>query len=197
MSWRNDNGRRRTAIDGVVWIPRGPSSDVSCYTKDSGCTGCTGGITGPTGPTGSSGGGGGGSTGPTGANGLTGSTGAQGFTGSTGPPGSTMTGILTDAIDYKYNESITITLSCNPLSNGKVIAFGHVNISTPVMSTATLTITQGSNTISVDDTIPYSQSHCTTLNVTTPGIVNISMTSTGYGTGVLYGMGVSYIFLPI
>lgn len=36
MSWRKINGRRRTEVDGTMWIPKGPSSDISCYEKDYG-----------------------------------------------------------------------------------------------------------------------------------------------------------------
>jgi len=31
MTWRLNNGRNRTFIDGIMWIPDGPSSDYSCY----------------------------------------------------------------------------------------------------------------------------------------------------------------------
>jgi hypothetical protein len=45
MSWRQMNGRRRTEVDGIMWIPKGPSSDMSCFQVEN-----TGGMTGPTGP---------------------------------------------------------------------------------------------------------------------------------------------------
>lgn len=31
MTWRANNGRGRTFIDGIMWIPDGPSSDYKCY----------------------------------------------------------------------------------------------------------------------------------------------------------------------
>ena len=92
MSWRSTNGRRRSEIDGIMWIPKGPSSDSSCYQKECGCTGMTGpaggggGGTGLTGPTGPAGGGEGG-TGMTGPQGLTGPEGLTGPQGLTGPVG--------------------------------------------------------------------------------------------------------------
>ena len=42
MSWRQLNDRRRTEIDGTMWIPNGPSSDISCYQPECGCTGNNG-----------------------------------------------------------------------------------------------------------------------------------------------------------
>jgi len=36
MSWRQMNGRRRTEVDGIMWIPKGPSSDISCNEQDYG-----------------------------------------------------------------------------------------------------------------------------------------------------------------
>ena len=58
MSWRSTNNRIRTNVDGIMWIPTGPSSDINCYSGGSagmtGPTGATGSI-GPTGPAGSGG----------------------------------------------------------------------------------------------------------------------------------------------
>ena len=45
--WRANNGRKRTEIDGLVWIPDGPSAN-----NNGGGGGGGGGMTGPTGPTG-------------------------------------------------------------------------------------------------------------------------------------------------
>jgi hypothetical protein len=105
MSWRTNNGRARTVIDGLAWIPKGPSSEDKCYNIDRGSTGPTGGL-GPTGPTGGLGPTGApgtaaskGDTGPTGMQGPTGMTGVgmtgmQGPTGMTGPTGAVgMTGM--------------------------------------------------------------------------------------------------------
>lgn len=36
MSWRQMNGRQRTEVDGTMWIPNGPSSDISCYQQEYG-----------------------------------------------------------------------------------------------------------------------------------------------------------------
>jgi hypothetical protein len=48
MTWRSNNNRDRTVIDGITWLPRGPSSDSSCVEELYGNKGPTG----PTGPTG-------------------------------------------------------------------------------------------------------------------------------------------------
>ena len=85
MSWRINNGRNKTVIDEIMWIPTGPSSNNNCYivngpTGAGGNTGPTG-VTGPTGLTGP--------TGPAGNTGLTGPTGPAGITGPTGPTGPT------------------------------------------------------------------------------------------------------------
>ena len=116
MSWRNNNTRIRTGIDGIMWIPSGPSSDQNCaqlrcecpagptgymgvtgymgamgvtgYMGAMGAMGVTGymGVTGPTGYMGAMG-----ATGPlgsaTGARGPTGPTGAGGAQGATGATG--------------------------------------------------------------------------------------------------------------
>ena len=82
MSWRNNNTRIRTGIDGIMWIPNGPSSDQSCVQLSCECpAGPTGnlGATGVTGPTGDMG-----ATGPTGFMGATGDMGAMGATGPLG-----------------------------------------------------------------------------------------------------------------
>ncbi len=46
MTWRSNNNRDRTVIDGITWLPRGPSSDSSCVEELYGNKGPTG----PTGP---------------------------------------------------------------------------------------------------------------------------------------------------
>ena len=100
MSWRANNNRTRSQIDGIMWIPDGPSADdpsiinngITGPTGPAGSGGDGGGITGPTGPAGS--GDGGGITGPTGADGVgtTGPTGTAGV-GTTGPTGADGVGI--------------------------------------------------------------------------------------------------------
>ena len=54
MTWRANNSRKRTEIDGLVWIPDGPSATNSNGFGPTGPIGVTGitGVTGPTGPTG-------------------------------------------------------------------------------------------------------------------------------------------------
>ena len=88
MSWRQNNGRARTDIDGIMWVLEGPSSDVNCVQRQ--CI-CPGSVTGPQGPTGLQG-----STGPiglaagaTGPQGLIGTNGIIGYTGSPGSASST------------------------------------------------------------------------------------------------------------
>ena len=83
MSWRTNNTRIRTGIDGIMWIPAGPSSDTSCVLQPCQCvngdTGPVGynGLVGATGPLGES-------TGPTGPRGDVGFPGQQGPTGLNG-----------------------------------------------------------------------------------------------------------------
>ena len=73
MEWRINNGRSRSIIDWLYWLPRGPSSSNHCIEN------C---ILGPTGPAGLAG-----PTGPVGLEGPVGSTGVTGVTGSVGPVG--------------------------------------------------------------------------------------------------------------
>ena len=86
MSWRNNNTRIRTGIDGIMWIPRGPSSDQSCAQIICECPAGASGPTGMSGPTGYMGASG--PTGSIGAMGVTGPTGYMGAMGVTGPLGS-------------------------------------------------------------------------------------------------------------
>jgi len=94
MSWRKNNGRSRTDIDGIMWVLEGPSSEVNCVPRR--CI-CPKDATGPQGPTGINGltgpaGDGSGPTGPTGPvgnNGSNGLTGPQGQGGGIGPTGQT------------------------------------------------------------------------------------------------------------
>ena len=72
MSWRSTNGRNRAVLDGIMWIPEGPSSENPCYKVQP----CAEGVTGPTGP-----------QGPQGPQGQQGSQGPQGQQGSQGPQG--------------------------------------------------------------------------------------------------------------
>ena len=88
MSWTANNGIKRTRIDGLVWIPGGPSAIIESSVMDvQGNNGPTGtvGKTGPTGTIGNTGMNG--STGMTSETGPTGKTGATGQTGPTGPIG--------------------------------------------------------------------------------------------------------------
>ena len=137
MSWLLNNARTRTEIDGIVWIPDGPSAHNNNYgplgsqgtTGPTGTTGVAGlgstGYTGPTGPTGV--------TGPTGWTGPTGPTG-MGVTGNTGPTGSTGATLgVTGSTGFPMGGSTGFT---TPNSTGTWTAL-------PSMSTITFTVVGG------------------------------------------------------
>jgi hypothetical protein len=108
MSWRANNGRKRTPIDGLVWIPDGPSAN-----NNGGNTGPMG-MTGPTGPTGPTG-----MTGPAGTDGITGPNQVSGSTGSTTQ---NSTGSWTP---QAYMTNITFTLVGAVGGNGFTVEGGY------------------------------------------------------------------------
>jgi hypothetical protein len=89
MSWQTNNGRKRTEINGLVWIPDGPSANNS---RD---------ITGPIGPTG---------IGPTGMTGPAGTVGVTGPNQVSGSFGSTTQGSTGSWTPQAYMTNITFTL---------------------------------------------------------------------------------------
>ena len=174
-SWRSNNGRKRTDINGLVWIPAGPSSIP---------------ISGPTGPIGF--------YGPTGPKGFTGITGQSGGTGSSGPTGPTKTGLGPTGPTGKTGPTsiIGLTGSTGPTGpNGALFGItgptgmgGSTGFTTP-NSTGTWTALPSMSTITF--TVVGGNGGATLVNGGVGGKVIATITGSSSAVNYTYSIGIN------